>query len=210
MYRLIVADDHTIVRQGLVSMLQETGECEVVAEASDGAEAIELALAHKPDIVVTDLSMPRLNGLEVVRRLRDKLPRTHVLVLTVHEDDEYILPVIRAGASGFLNKDTSVAELMEAIRTVAGGQRYLAGKAAELASRDPPTGRVYNDPLNALTVRERETFQLVIEGKTTREIAEILEIGVKTAENHRTRVMEKLGVRNTVELVRYAARRGLL
>eukprot|EP00456_Euglypha_rotunda_P055526 TRINITY_DN45217_c0_g1_i4.p2 TRINITY_DN45217_c0_g1~~TRINITY_DN45217_c0_g1_i4.p2 ORF type:complete len:129 (-),score=48.36 TRINITY_DN45217_c0_g1_i4:16-402(-) len=105
--RLLVADDHTIVRQGLVSMLEETGECEVVAQAADGAEAVELAMKTHPDVVVTDLSMPRLSGLEVVKRVREKLVNTKALVLTVHEEEEYILPIIRAGASGFLNKDTS-------------------------------------------------------------------------------------------------------
>lgn len=209
--KLVVADDHTIVRQGLVSMLEETGECVVLAQAADGAEAVELALKTKPDIVVTDLSMPRLGGLEVVRRIVEKLPGTGTLVLTVHEDDEYIMPAIHAGASGFLNKDTSVGELMEAIKTIRGGERYFGRRAAALvnaqgsSTRDPDA-----DPYGLLTGRERETFHLVIEGKTTREIAEVLEINAKTAENHRARMMEKLGMRNTAEVVRYAARKGLL
>ena len=210
-YRLLVADDHTLVRQGLVSMLEETGECEVVAQAADGAEAVALATEHAPDIVVTDLSMPRLGGLEVVRRLREQLPRTRTLVLTVHEDDEYILPVIRAGASGFLNKDTSVGELMDAIKTIFSGERYFAGKAALLVNSADASRRDSDaDPYGLLTTRERETFHLVIEGKTTREVSEVLDIGVKTAENHRARMMEKLGMKNTAELVRYAARKGLL
>ena len=210
-HRLLVADDHTIVRQGLVSMLEETGECTVVAQAADGAEAVRLALEHEPDIVVTDLSMPRLGGLEVVRRLAEQLPKTRTLVLTVHEDDEYILPVIRAGASGFLNKDTSVGELMDAIKTICRGERYFAGKAAHLVqSGDADRRDLDADPYGLLTTRERETFHLVIEGKTTREVSDILGIGVKTAENHRARMMEKLGMKNTAELVRYAARKGLL
>ena len=131
--RLLVADDHTIVRQGLVSMLEETGECEVVAQAADGAEAVDLAVQTRPDVVVTDLSMPRLGGLEVVRRVKEKLPGTRTLVLTVHEDDEYILPTIRAGASGFLNKDTSVGELMDAIKAIRAGEAYYGRRAALLA-----------------------------------------------------------------------------
>lgn len=209
--RLLVADDHTIVRQGLVSMLEETGECEVVAQAADGAEAVDLAVQTRPDVVVTDLSMPRLGGLEVVRRVKEKLPGTRTLVLTVHEDDEYILPTIRAGASGFLNKDTSVGELMDAIKAIRAGEAYYGRRAALLAgSIQLQHNEGDGDPYGLLTARERETFHLVIDGKTTREIAEILDIGVKTAENHRARMMEKLAMRNTAEVVRYAARKGLL
>jgi DNA-binding NarL/FixJ family response regulator len=209
--RLLVADDHTIVRQGLVSMLEETGECQVVAQAADGNEAVELAHKTRPDIVVTDLSMPRLSGLEVVKRIRSSLNGTKTLVLTVHEEDEYILPIIRAGASGFLNKDTSVAELMMAIKTIHAGQAYFGPRAAKaLAEQHQRPRDAGIDPYESLTARERETFQLVIEGKTTKEIAQILDIGVKTAENHRARMMEKLGLRNTAEVVRFAARKGLL
>jgi len=209
--RLLVADDHTIVRQGLVSMLEETGECQVVAQASDGAEAVEAALRTKPDIVVTDLSMPRLSGLEVVKRVRAQMPSVKTLVLTVHEEDEYILPIIRAGASGFLNKDTSVSELMAAIKAIHAGQAYFGARAARaLAEQQQRPREIGLDPYDTLTARERETFQLVVEGKTTKEIAQILDIGVKTAENHRARMMEKLGLRNTAEVVRFAARKGLL
>ncbi|HEX4873038.1 MAG TPA: response regulator transcription factor [Nevskiaceae bacterium] len=210
--RLLVCDDHTIVRQGLVSMLEETGECQVVAQAADGAQAVELAMKHQPDIVVTDLSMPRLSGLEVVKRVRAQLPGVKTLVLTVHEEDEYILPIIRAGASGFLNKDTSVADLMAAIKTIHAGQAYFGPRAAKALAdqHQRPRGETSFDPYESLTARERETFHLVVEGKTTKEIANILDIGVKTAENHRARMMEKLGVRNTAEVVRFAARKGLL
>jgi len=209
--RLLVADDHTIVRQGLVSMLEETGECVVVAQAADGAEAVELALKTQPDIVVTDLSMPRLSGLEVVKRVRSQLEHTKALVLTVHEEDEYILPIIRAGASGFLNKDTTVADLMTAIKTIHSGHAYFGPRAAKaLADQHQRPRDAGLSPYDTLTARERETFSLVVEGKTTKEIAQILDIGVKTAENHRARMMEKLGLRNTAEVVRYAARKGLL
>ncbi|MGH8456609.1 MAG: response regulator [Stenotrophobium sp.] len=209
--RLLVVDDHTIVRQGLVSMLEQTGECEVVAQAVDGAEAMVLAHKTKPDIVVTDLSMPRLSGLEVVRRVREQLPGIKTLVLTVHEEDEYILPIIRAGASGFLTKTTTVADLMTAIKTIHGGQAYFGARAAKaIADQQQRPRSAGMDPYDLLTARERETFQLVVEGKTTKEIAQILNIGVKTAENHRARMMEKLGLRNTAEVVRFAARKGLL
>lgn len=209
--RLLVADDHTIVREGLVSMLEETGECQVVAQAADGHQAMELALQTRPNVLVTDISMPRMSGLEVVKRVRAELPDTRTLVLTVHEEDEYILPILRAGANGFLNKDTSVAELMTAIKTIHEGQSYFGPRATKaLADRQSRGRSLSTDPYESLTARERETFHLVIQGKTTKEIAQILDIGVKTAENHRARMMEKLGLRNTAEVVRFAALRGLL
>ncbi len=209
--RLLVADDHTIVREGLVSMLEETGECKVVAQAADGMEAMNLALQTQPDIVVTDISMPRISGLEVVKRVREELPGTRTLVLTVHEEDEYILPILRAGANGFLNKDTSVSELMAAIKSIHGGTPYFGPRAAKVLAERQQRGRsLGTDPYASLTARERETFHLVIQGKTTKEIAQLLNIGVKTAENHRARMMEKLALRNTAEVVRFAALRGLL
>jgi DNA-binding NarL/FixJ family response regulator len=172
---------------------------------------VELALKTQPDIVVTDLSMPRLSGLEVVKRVRSQLEHTKALVLTVHEEDEYILPIIRAGASGFLNKDTTVADLMTAIKTIHSGHAYFGPRAAKaLADQHQRPRDAGLSPYDTLTARERETFSLVVEGKTTKEIAQILDIGVKTAENHRARMMEKLGLRNTAEVVRYAARKGLL
>lgn len=209
--RLLLADDHTIVRQGLVSMLEETGECAVVAQAADGYAALDLAQQTQPDIVVTDLSMPRLSGLEVVKRLREQLPQVRTLVLTVHEEDEYILPILRAGANGFLNKDTTVAELMTALKAIHNGRPYLGVRATRaLAERQHRVRHDSDEPLDSLTMREREAFHLVVQAKTTKEIAQILDIGVKTAENHRTRMMEKLGLRNTAEVVRFAARQGLL
>lgn len=209
--RVLVADDHTIVRQGLVSVLVDSGECEVVAQAGDGLEAVEKALATRPDIVVTDLSMPRLNGVEVVRRLHQKLPSARILVLTVHEEEEYILPIVQAGAAGYLVKDSAVSELLGAIRALKAGQGYFGPQAAkalaEQYQRPKPAG---GDPYGNLTPREREVFHLVVEGRTTKEIARNLDISVKTAENHRLRLLDKLGCHNTAELVRYAARKGLL
>lgn len=209
--RLLLADDHTIVRQGLVSMLEETGDCVVVAEAADGYEALALAEKTQPDVVVTDLAMPRLSGLEVVKRLRIAQPAVRTLVLTVHEEDEYILPILRAGANGFLNKDTTVGELMSALKTIHAGRSHFGPRAQRaLHERQHRARHDVDDPYAALTAREREAFHLVVQAKTTKEIALILDIGVKTAENHRARMMEKLGLRNTAEVVRFAALRGLL
>jgi DNA-binding NarL/FixJ family response regulator len=209
--RVLVADDHTLVRQGLVSLLAESGECEVVAEAADGLEAVEKALAVRPEVAVIDLTMPRLSGIEAVRRIREALPQTRVLVLTVHEEDEYVLPLVRAGASGYLVKDSAVTELLAAVRALHAGQAYFCPHAARvLADRHRHPERPADDPYGALSPREREVFHLVIDGRTTKEIARALEISAKTADNHRCRLMEKLGVHNTAELVRYAAKKGLL
>lgn len=209
--RVLVADDHTIVRKGLVSLLAESGECEVVAEAADGLEAVEKAQAMRPDVAILDLSMPRLSGLEAVRRIHEALPHTRVLILTVHEEEEYILPLVRAGASGYLIKDSAVAELLAAVRALHAGHGYFGPQAARvLAEQYRHPERTPDDPYGTLSPREREVFHLVVDGSTTKEIARALGISVKTADNHRCRLMEKLGVHNTAELVRYAARRGLL
>lgn len=209
--RVLVADDHTIVRQGLVSLLNESGECEVVAEAADGVEALEKAHAVRPEVAVLDLSMPRLSGLEVVRRLREELPAVRVLVLTVHEEEEYVLPIVRAGAAGYLVKDSAAAELLAAVRALRAGRSYFGPQAARaLADQLQHPAGSSEDPYGTLTPREREVFHLVIEGKTTKEIARALGISLKTADNHRSRVLAKLNLHNTAELVRYAARKGLL
>ena len=209
--RVLVADDHTIVRQGLVSLLDGSGECQVVAQASDGLEAVEQVIAHHPDVAVLDLTMPRLSGLDAVRRIHREAPRVRVLVLSVHDEEEYILPVVRAGAHGYLVKDSAAGELLDAVRALAAGQGYFGPQAARvLAEQFQRPERTPEDPYGSLTDREREVFHLVIEGKTTKEVARTLGISVKTAENHRTRLMDKLGVHNTAELVRYAAQRGLL
>jgi DNA-binding NarL/FixJ family response regulator len=209
--RVLVADDHTIVRQGLVSLLVDSGECEVVAEAADGLEAVEKAAATRPEVAILDLSMPRLSGLEAVRRIHEVLPQTRVLILTVHEEEEYVLPLVRAGASGYLIKDSAVAELLAAVRALHAGHGYFGPQAARvLAEQYRHPERTGDDPYGTLSPREREVFHFVVDGRTTKEIAHALGISVKTADNHRYRLMEKLGVHNTAELVRYAARRGLL
>jgi DNA-binding NarL/FixJ family response regulator len=208
--RVVVADDHTIVREGLVSLLRE-GDCVVVAEAADGIEAVEKVLKLRPDVVVMDMTMPRLSGLEAVRRIHEQLPSARVLVLTVHEEEEYIIPMVRAGAAGYLVKDSATGELLQAVRTLHAGQAYFGPQAAKVMaeqfqnpSADP------GDPYGSLTPREREVFHLVAEGKTTKDVARTLDISVKTAENHRSRVIDKLKVNNTAGLVRYAVMRGLL
>lgn len=208
--RVLVADDHTIVRQGVISLLEESGEVKVVAEAADGLEAVEKAMETRPDIAILDLTMPRLNGLEAVRRIHEQLPATRILVLTVHEEDEYVIPIVRAGASGYLVKDAAVKELMSAVRALQRGQGYFGPQAARALADQYRHGEKSSDPYGNLTPREREVFHQLTEGKTSKEIARSLEISVKTAENHRARIIDKLGVQNTAGLVRYAARMGLL
>jgi len=209
--RVLIADDHTLVRESLVSLLQRDGDVQVVAQASDGLETIEKALSTRPDIVITDISMPRLNGIEVVRRLRELLPETRVLVLTMHQEDEYVLQLVRAGASGYLVKDSAASELIAAVHSLRDGRGYFGPQASRiLAEQLQNPDRQIDDPYGRLTAREREVFHLIAEGLTTKEIARRLEISAKTAENHRARVLDKVGVRNTAELVRYALRKGLL
>ncbi len=210
--RVLVADDHTIVRQGLVGILKASEEVEVVAEASDGNEAVEKALKTRPDVAVLDVSMPRLSGIEAARRIHEALPATRLLVLTMHDDEEYILKMVRAGASGYLLKDGAASELLAGIRALKAGKTFFGPHAtkalAEAFARDRPAEPA--DPYERLTDREREVFQLVIEGKTNPEIGEILFISAKTVDNHRTRLMEKLGLHSTAELVRFAAKHKLL
>ena len=209
--RVLIVDDHTMVRESLVSVLQADGEVQVVAQAADGIEAIEKAMQTHPDVVIVDLSMPRLGGVEVVRRLREALPATRVLVLTMHQEDEYVLQAVRAGASGYLVKDSAASELLAAVRSLHAGRGYFGPQAARtLAEQLQHPERTLDDPYGRLTPREREVLHLIAEGLTTKEIARRLDISTKTAENHRGHVLEKLDVRNTAELVRYALRKGLV
>ena len=209
--RVLLADDHTMVRESLVGLLQAEGDVQVVAQAANGIEAVEQALETRPDVVVTDLSMAGLGGLEVIRRLHESLPRTRVLVLTMHQEDEYVLQAVRAGASGYLVKDSAASELLAAVRALHAGHAHFGPQAARaLADQLQRPGRMVDDPYGTLTAREREVLHLIAEGMTTKEVARRLGIGVKTAENHRGRVLAKLGLRNTAEVVRYAIGKGLL
>jgi DNA-binding NarL/FixJ family response regulator len=209
--RVLVADDHTILREGLVALLNSSGDCQVVAQAADGIATVEFALQTRPDVVVLDISMPKLNGIEVVRRLTRELDSARVLVLTMHAEEEYVLHVVRAGAAGFLLKDSATNELLSAVRALAGGRGYFGSHASKvLAQQVQQPNTPIEDPYRDLTPREREVFHLIAEGMTTKEIARQLGTSAKTAENHRFRVLDKLGARNTAELIRYAVKHGLL
>lgn len=209
--RVLIADDHTLVRESLVSVLNGSGHCQVVGEAADGLVALQLAASLDPDVAIVDISMPHLGGLEVVRRLQAEAPRTRTLVLTMHEDQEYLLQAVRAGASGFLLKDCATSELISAVGNVAKGRGHFSPQAsAVLAAQLQHPHRDIEDPYRNLTSREREVFHLIIEGQSTKEIARRLGISTKTAENHRAHVLAKLEARNTADVIRYAVRRGLL
>lgn len=211
MIRVLVADDHTIVRETLVAALDASGECLVVGQAANGIDAIEQCLRLQPDIAIVDISMPRLNGIEVVRRLRAELPQMRILVLTMHQEEEYVLHMLRAGAAGYLRKDAAMAELIEAVRSLGGGGLHFGAHATRAMAMQVQQARpMPTDPYRDLSPREREVFHLIVDGLTTKEIALRLDIGVKTAENHRQRVFAKLDVRNAAELVRYAARHHLI
>jgi DNA-binding NarL/FixJ family response regulator len=209
--RTLVADDHRIVRESLVALLEASGTCDVVAQAADGIEAVELALRLRPQVAILDISMPRLNGIEVVRRLRAELPETRTLVLTMHEEEEYVLHVVRAGAAGYLLKDSPISELINAVRQLHAGRAHFGAAAARVLANQlqNPEG-AGSDPYGRLTSREREVFHMIVEGSTSKEIAAKLGISTKTAENHRANVLDKLDARNTADVVRYAVRRGLL
>lgn len=211
MIRVLVADDHTIVRETLVAALDASGECMVVGQAADGIDAIEQCLRLHPDIAIVDISMPRLNGIEVVRRLRAELPQMRILVLTMHQEEEYVLHMLRAGAAGYLRKDAAMAELLEAVRNLGSGGLHFGAHATRAMAMQVQQARpIPTDPYRDLSPREREVFHLIVDGLTTKEIALRLDIGIKTAENHRQRVFAKLDVRNAAELVRYAARNHLI
>jgi DNA-binding NarL/FixJ family response regulator len=211
MIRVLLADDHTVVRESVAAALRSSGEVLIVAETGDGVATIEAALMVRPDVAVVDVSMPRLSGIEVVRRLSEELPRTRVLVLTMHEEEEIVLQMIRAGAAGYLVKDAAIAELLDAVRTLAaGGVRFGALASRVLAAQIQNPQELPDDPYGTLSAREREVLHLVAEGLTSKELARRLTISVKTAENHRGRLLGKLGLHNSAELVRYAMRRRLV
>jgi DNA-binding NarL/FixJ family response regulator len=206
--RILLADDHVIVREGLRALLAREADIQVVAEAGDGHEALRLAAETRPDVVAIDLSMPLLNGLEAARQIASQQRGPRTILLTMHADDHYVLEALRAGVRGYVLKKQAAVDLVRAIREVAGGSVYLSpGVSAAVAEavRLPA-------PLTAehLTAREREVLQLVAEGKTTKEIAAILGVSVKTADTHRTRLMQKLDIHDVAGLTRYAIRHGII
>ena len=210
--RVLLAEDHTILREGLRALLDRSTDLEVVAEASNGAEAVALSAQLGPDVVVLDVLMPALNGLEAARRIRAQEGAPVVLFLSMYANEAYVEEAFRAGAAGYLLKDCAADQLVEAIRAVAEpGAPIRPGLANVLHLQDKrgPAEDAPPSPFRLLSSRQREVLQLIAEGKTTREIAKVLGVGVKTGETHRRRVLHKLQLENTAELVRYAIREGL-
>src|SRR5881397_3301743 len=205
--RILLADDHLIVRQGLKSLLEQE-QCTVVAEAADGREAIQLAQKLHPDVAVLDLAMPQLNGLDATREILKVSPETRAILLTMHTEDPYVMEALRAGVKGYLLKTQAAQDLVQAIREVSRGAMYLSpGISRTLVEAYLAKSELPPDPL---TPREREVLQLVAEGKTTKEVAVILGVSVKTAESHRAHILRKLDTPNIAGIVRYAIRRGLV
>jgi DNA-binding NarL/FixJ family response regulator len=209
--RILLADDHAIVREGVRSLLAAQADMEVVGEAADGMQAFALARSLQPDIVLMDIGMPGMNGLEATRALKTAQPETKVLVLTMHEDEGYFFRVLAAGASGYLLKGAGSAELLSAIRAVQQGGVYLDPMMAKKLMSDYLKGRERGmDGDDPLTPREHEVLKLIAAGKTNREVAEDLVLSVNTVQTHRLHLMEKLNLHNRTELIKYAIRRGLI
>jgi DNA-binding NarL/FixJ family response regulator len=208
MIRIILADDHSLVRHGFRMILSAQADMEIVGEAGTGREAVELAEKLKPDVVVMDVTMPELSGIESTRRLIEISPRTRVLALSMHKDAVYVREILRAGARGYLLKDSADADLLAAVRAVAKGEGYLSPGVSDAVLSD--YRQHVTDPIDLLTSREREVLQLIAEGKTNKEIATSLKLSVYTVEAHRGRLMEKLNLHSTGELVRFAVRSGLI
>ncbi len=212
--RVLLVDDHTIVRQGLKALLDFQDGIEVVGEAEDGRQAIEKAKQLVPDIIVIDITMPNLNGIEATRQMKKKNPEMKELDLTVHNNEEYIHQILQAGASGYLLKESAVSDLISAINAVKKGDIFLSPSVSKVIVKDyirHTEGELGDfDSLNILTSREREVLQLIAEGHTNKEVAHVLKISNKTVDSHRSHIMEKLHIHDVTGLVKYSIKKGLI
>jgi DNA-binding NarL/FixJ family response regulator len=206
--RVLIADDHGIVRSGLRMLIDRQPDMTVVAEANDGVDALERAQSERPDVAVLDVSMPRMTGLQAAREIRSHSPDTRVLMLSMHDDDRYFFEGLEAGAAGYVLKRAADTDLIDAVRTVAAGRTFLSDEAQTSLMREWQEGR--SEPESPLTPREREVVKLIAEAFTNKQIAETLRLSEKTVESHRSNLLTKLGMRDRVELVRYAIRNGLV
>ena len=206
--RILLADDHAVVRHGFRMILDAQPDFEVVGEVANGREAVEQATALQPDVVIMDVTMPELNGIEATRRIAEVAPRARVLALSMHRDSVYVREILRAGARGYLLKDSSEGDLVFAVRAIAAGEGYLSPAVSEAVLTD--YRKHVTNPIDLLTSREREVLQLIAEGKTNKEIATGLNLSVYTIEAHRGKIMEKLNLHSTGELVRFSLRNGLI
>jgi DNA-binding NarL/FixJ family response regulator len=210
MIKVLLADDHSIVRAGLRRIIEDSGDIAVVAEASDGREAIQKTHETQPDVVVVDISMPGLDGLEVISQLLIHYPKLPILVLTMHEEEQYVIRVFGAGAMGYITKRSAPEQLVTAIRKVHAGGRYLSDSAAELLALHVAKGTPGRSLLDSLSNREIQVLRRLAMGQTTREIAEAYNISTKTVDTYRFRLLRKLNLRNNAELLRFAIQNGLV
>jgi DNA-binding NarL/FixJ family response regulator len=210
--RVLLADDHELVRAGIRALLEKIGNVTVTAEAGDGHEVLEFLARDEPDVLLMDISMPRLNGMETLGRIAKEFPSVRVIFLSVHQNSEYLWQAINAGAAGYLLKRASATELERAINAVMQGRFYLCSELAPLARQLPtvPLAGLRNKPLEGLTDRQREILQLIAEGETTKGIALLLKISCKTVEYHRAQLMERLNIFDLAGLVRFAMRTGVI
>jgi two-component system, NarL family, response regulator NreC len=211
--RILLADDHTVVRDGLRALLEKQPDMTVVAEASDGRDSIRLAEEQSPDVVVMDIGMPSLNGIEATRRILAANPRTAVVMLSMHQDESYVLRSLKAGAKGYLLKDSLRGDVIDAIRAVAQGRSFFTRKVRRMLQEDyvrQMESRGLDDSYDLLTDREREVLQMVAEGKSNKEVAGLLNISPTTVETHRAHILQKLGIHSVPELILYAVRKGIV
>jgi DNA-binding NarL/FixJ family response regulator len=216
--RVILADDHALVRAGFRALLDSLEGVEVVGEAGDGRQALRLVETNRPDLILMDISMPELNGLDAVTQVGRAYPQVRVIILSMHSNEEYVLQALKAGAAGYLLKDAGISELELAVRAVGRGETYLSPAVSrgvidaylQRLGSPPETGAALATPGAKLTPRQREVLQLIAEGRTTQEIAGRLQVGVKTVETHRAQLMERLDIHDVAGLVRYAIRIGLV
>ena len=209
----MIADDHPLVRSGLRALLERDGEFQVIAEAADGYEAIDLAVLHKPDVILLDVGMPRLRGPDAAQSISQKLPAVRIVMLSMHSDESYVLRALKAGARGYLLKASPEADVIAAIRAVASGNAYFSPSITKLLVEEyvvEARRRGVEDSYDLLSTREKEILHILASGKTNREIAELLFISVATVETHRNNVFQKLHLHNLAELILYAVRKGLI
>jgi len=206
-----LGDDHPLVRHGLRKVLEERPEWEVVSEVGEGREAVREAIAHKPDVAILDVAMPLLNGIDAAQQIVRRAPETRILMLSMHADEAYVMRAVQAGATGYMVKDAAGKELLTAIESVAAGRPYFSPAIERLVQDDrrtPSSG--FADRYDTLSAREREVFQLIAEAKSNKEVAVLLGISPATVETHRARILQKLDVHSIAEVVRYAARLGII
>jgi DNA-binding NarL/FixJ family response regulator len=211
--RILLADDHTIVRDGLRALLERQPDMAVVAEAGDGRECVQLAATHNPDVVMMDVAMPVMNGIEAARRILSDNPKTAIVMLSMHRDESYVLRSLKAGAKGYLLKDSPRDDVLAAIRAAAEGRSWLSGKIADMLREDYVTqlqSRGLVDSYELLTDREREILQLLAEGKANKEVASLLNISPTTVETHRGHILQKLSLHSTADLILYAVRKRII